>query len=1186
MSTQKEDRKLDSLLYTDELTRIYNRRYLKEVIPGHLVKAEEEDFTVALFMIDMDKFKNINDTYGHGVGDKALKLFSRIISEESKDMGDAIRFAGDEFVLVLSKLDKKEARQVGLNILQRLKDTTLKVKDAEIVLGCSMGISLFPKDGKSLKKLFEKADEALYLAKDRGRGTCVVFPDSGKLLVPSKLDSILESPYIVGRDDVIQFMDTQLSKKGNASVFPVILGGSGTGKTRLMMYAREMAEKNLSFALYTKGYSLWQTEIYGAVFSALERLFEQDRSISSSVFSGLEDKYKLVLKPYLPPWEFKEAEATEEAAGTDSSTLFEALTQAFFILREIGDGAVLLDDVDQIDQPSLHFFDSQFTQEEEKKLFFVVSANSPDLLAGEEKLLSLFDSMPEIARSCEVRRFHLDPLRLEHIRQLTEKLFDGKTLPAEAEQTLLDRSGGNALYIMEAISYLILKGKIEVVGDEWDLSLVKPGDIPSNISDMLKERLLSMDKEAVNVLKLASILGDRINTRQLAEMSQLKVPQVLDILVNAQRALIIEESPNPEEFTFSHRIDRSVFYSLMSEEERRKYHSLAADIEQRLAVGSMDRVVGKLAYHFQSAGQLEQASKMFSSLRDQLSSVSISKGARKILQKKMLTSSMAKESPLEEEDLAKAVDLGRAFRTVLNNFRLYPKEHENVRNAVERFMELLKPFLEEKTEVLSISSTPQATLFNGQPPPPTREDKRMTADLNEVLSLFGLQGVLFLGGITKDEVMRFLEPFNRHPEDVAGQWDVLVDELELSHILPDRKIFVAVSEHKVTLDREELLAQSPTVAKKPAEGPAPSGPIAVPVMEEEQLGQLRKILDEFVKEKQELLAAIQSQDIGKVEFQQLVNLLQHTDIAEAEKAVRKAQEISPEAEKAPLAEGEETPALKGKYVGVLPDQDIVGKTEDDLYPAFEDLNSEDTETRAKAAAWLVNREPKKLAEAGLMAVASNMPLRARRLAATVIQKAGEPAMEAFLEKINPDAPIIPLPNFITVADLFVESPKLLPILRRIALTGPTETVRPTIEILDQIPGKEVNMILLEVFNEAAGKVKMDILSLFAKRRVIEAVPLLLELIKPKKAWEEEGRVSLQEKVCRTLGQISASEATDVLVSVAMVQKPWTLLKTKPDSIREAATWALKQLPDKVKIRRALAVLKSDKSPLVRRAARQ
>jgi len=264
----------------------------------------------------------------------------------------------------------------------------------------------------------------------------------------------------------------------------------------------------------------------------------------------------------------------------------------------------------------------------------------------------------------------------------------------------------------------------------------------------------------------------------------------------------------------------------------------------------------------------------------------------------------------------------------------------------------------------------------------------------------------------------------------------------------------------------------------------------------------------------------------------------------------------------------------------------VVETEKDLYPAFEDLNSEDTETRAKAAAWLVKQDPIKLADAALLAIASNMPLKARKLSATVIQKAGEEAIEAFLDKINPDAPVIPLPNFITVADTFIDSPKLFPILRKIALTGPTETVRPTIEILDQIPGREVNTILLEVFNLAAGEVKQDILRMFAKRRVTEAVPLLLEIIKPKKTWEKEGRISLQERVCRTLGQIGSSEAADVLVAAAIVPRPWTLLKQKPDSVREAATWALRQLPDRVKIRRAIQALKNDKSPQVRKAARQ
>lgn len=1178
MSTEPKSSKLESLLYKDELTKIFNRRYLKEMIPGQLALAENEGFKVAFYMIDMDNFKGINDTYGHAAGDRALQHFSRIISQETKDQGTAIRYAGDEFVLVLSKLDKKKARQLGMEIQQKIAKDPFKVKDTQLTLGCSMGISVFPKDGKTLKMLFEKADEALYMAKDRGKGRVIVFPDSGKLLVPSKLDSVLDSPYIVGRDDLIQFLDKHLSKKGNPSVFPVLLGGDGTGKTRLMQYARGRAQKKLDFTLFAKGYPLWQTEMYGAVFSALGRLFEQKKSISDKVFSSLEDKYKLILKPHLYPWDIKEVETTEEVPESDTTTLFEALTQTIFILRKMGHGAVLLDDVDQIDQPSLQFFDSQFYQKEGGNIFFVSSINSPDLLTGEEKLLVLFDSMPEVATNGEVKKLQLEPLLLEHIHQLATNLFDGKSLPAESEKSLLQNSTGNPLFIMEALSFLIQTSKIEAVGDEWDLSLVNPEDIPSNLSDMIKERLLRMDKDAINVLKLASILGEKINPDQLAEMSKLKVQQVVDILVNARRALLIEETPDPREFIFTHRLDRSVFYSLMSEDERRHYHSLAADIEMKFAPSSLERVVGKLAYHFQNAGQLEQAATMFSTLRRQLQVVSISKGARKLLQKRILTSSLARESPLEEEDLCKAVELGRAFRAAVHNIRLYPKEHENVKSSVDRFLEYLEPFLEEKTEVLSISLTPESALFNGQPPPPTRDDPQLTQDLYEVLNNYGLQGVIFLRGITKDELLRFLEPFTRNPEDVAGQWDVLVQELELSHVLPDRKMFVAVGERKVILDKQELFAQTPSRGAS-EEVPAPPATDTSQVSEE-QLEQLKSILNQFAREKQELLDAIKSEDIGKIEFNQLVNLLQHTDIARAEKTVLEAGEISPGVEEAPPS-----PLPNDKYAGVLPDQGIVDQTEQDVLLAFKDLNSEETGTRAKAGAWLTKQEPSRLVGAGLKAIASDMPLKARKLVAAVIRKAGDVAVEAFLEKINPDTPVGPLLKFITIADMFIDSPKLLPLLHDIALTGPTETVRTTLEILDQIPGKEVNSVLLEIFDLAAGMVKMDILTLFANRRILEAVPLLLELIRPKKIWEKERRISLQKETCRTLGLIGSPEATDTLVAVAKVPKLWTFLRIKPDSIRETATWALRQLPENWKISKALDELKNDRSPQVRKAAR-
>jgi len=81
MPSETKHKELLKLLYTDELTRIYNRRYLREKIPAYFVRAAEKRTPIAFFMFDMDNFKGINDGYGHQVGDQALIHFSKIIIE-------------------------------------------------------------------------------------------------------------------------------------------------------------------------------------------------------------------------------------------------------------------------------------------------------------------------------------------------------------------------------------------------------------------------------------------------------------------------------------------------------------------------------------------------------------------------------------------------------------------------------------------------------------------------------------------------------------------------------------------------------------------------------------------------------------------------------------------------------------------------------------------------------------------------------------------------------------------------------------------------------------------------------------------------------------------------------------------------------------------------------------------------
>ena len=1215
----KEEKPLKSL-YIDDLTQVFNRRYLSEKVPRYLDRAKQKKRNVAFFMFDMDSFKSINDAHGHRAGDKALVHITKKIGQKIRRRGIAIRYAGDEFVVLVPDMDKLKAWEFGQEIQKDISASPLKLGRKQIKLACSGGISLFPKDGKAWKTLFKKADEALYEAKFLGKGKVVLFPDAGKFMLPSKLDSILEAPPIVGRDEILPFLETHLLEKTNPLWFPVIIGGDGTGKTRLLMHAEEIAREKLSFVLFVKGYPFWQREVYGAIFSALGNFFEEERSTSDLVLSKLDKKHKLILKPYLHPWQAKKIEQKEEAAKFNSTEVFEALTQTFFILRGLGDGAVLLDNVDQIDPQSLQLLDSLFGQEEANKLFFVSTINSPDAIAAEEKVFILLDSMPEVTARGELKRFNLEPLRTEDIQKLVAKLFDGKTLPDELLKTLMQNSAGNPLFVVETISSLLQKGKIEPKGQEWSLDSATPEDIPTHLGELMKERLMRMDKESVNVLMLGSILGEKINPNQLAEMSNLNVQQVLNILVNARRLLFIEETANPDEFSFAHATDRSVFYSLMNEEERRKYHALAAKIEEKHAAGSIERILGRLAYHYQNAGQLDKAAKMFSALKSQIDKVFISQDTRKMLQKRILSESMAKESPLSPEDLAKAPEVGRALRSAIQIRRLYPKDNENVRFSMERFLKVIDFFLAAKTEALSLSLTAEAILLNGQPVSATRSDSRLIQDLYKVLSDYGLQGIFFSRGITLDEIQRFIELFTKRPEEVSSEWNTLVEELNLSHILPDRKVFLAVSESKVVLDKEKIFIPGETKESEPL----PEEEVKVkeaPPLPSEQVEQLKDILSQFVKEKEELIEAVKAAEVNTEDIQRIADLLNKTDFSKLEKTLKRGevifgdveeaqakeeappQEAVPPEEEAPPQEDisprEAAPpqeiiplqveipvaaAPDSKFAGVVPDSKLVREAEQEINLAFQDLNSEDATTKAKAATWLARQEPLKLAEAGFKAINSDMPLKTRRLAATIIKKAGDEAVEAVLKKINHASPVLTLIRMLKVADVFLDYANLVPLLREIALLGPSEAVVLVIEVLKQIPGKNADSVLLEMLNVAEKKPELDILSVFAERKIPEAIPLLLEIIKPKSLIHKEPEIQFQRQACRALGMIGSPDSIETLITVAKPSKSFTFQRAKPDSVRAAAAWALTKFPQDERVEKVLARLKKNKSPIIKKTA--
>lgn len=120
-------------------------------------------------MLDLDGFKQINDVYGHTVGDEVLRGAARTLTENARKDTVLIRYGGDEILLILPNVDKK----TGFNVARRLQEALnkpMQIQNLILNLSASMGLSQFPQDGSDLETLIRVADERLYRAKAMGRG--------------------------------------------------------------------------------------------------------------------------------------------------------------------------------------------------------------------------------------------------------------------------------------------------------------------------------------------------------------------------------------------------------------------------------------------------------------------------------------------------------------------------------------------------------------------------------------------------------------------------------------------------------------------------------------------------------------------------------------------------------------------------------------------------------------------------------------------------------------------------------------------------------------------------------------------------------------------------------------------------------------------------------------------------------
>lgn len=167
------ERELYRLAYYDELTGVATRRLVESRVDALLAREQAENF--ALVFMDVDNFKNVNDYYGHSVGDALLQQFAQRVGFHLRDTDLLGRISGDEFLLLLAPVqDESDVAGFVTSLLERIKAPYL-IDGSEVFSSASIGVSCFPQHGRSYDTLCQNADIAMYRAKSGTKGTFAIF---------------------------------------------------------------------------------------------------------------------------------------------------------------------------------------------------------------------------------------------------------------------------------------------------------------------------------------------------------------------------------------------------------------------------------------------------------------------------------------------------------------------------------------------------------------------------------------------------------------------------------------------------------------------------------------------------------------------------------------------------------------------------------------------------------------------------------------------------------------------------------------------------------------------------------------------------------------------------------------------------------------------------------------------------
>lgn len=599
---------LTELAFTDELTKLKNRRWLFDYLDGWCSAEGTRDQNLSLVVLDLDKFKLINDTHGHLAGDEAIKWMAETITNSIRSNDIFVRYAGDEFVLVLPGLDKRTGEHVAKQLCARLARTPLELEslDEPLHVTISLGVAEFPGDADTPRGLFECADAALYVAKEGGRNCVAVYgvSDPSNIPIPLLLKNF-PGPKLIGRvSDLIRCQSVCMDAENDSQVV-IVKGVDGVGKTRLLRELQASREQIDQTVLWADCLRERQHVPYAPLAEAVHSIFDKNPRLMERAVTLLDEGTISTLANWLSEL----GEPSNIALVSDSEEGRRAVFSAWLSLLQViatGQPVVLiLDDLEFADRATLaifRFLAGESLGEEKRPAIAAFLAHNLDN-AGLSNSPALKQFLDEIGLSDRSATIELEGLDTESVGDLVDSILQRHSMPSDFAHKLENLTKGNPLFIEEVLVALILSHSLVREDGSWSLE-AEGVVLPNNLTDVLLVHLESLDEESADAVLQASALGTHFHIDlfcRVLEFNPGRALQVLDKGIGFRLLEVVEGTGN-RRYRFVHRCLRDVTYEVVGAEVRQRVHARAVSLGDQVVVSDLEEALDDVNWHAERAG--------------------------------------------------------------------------------------------------------------------------------------------------------------------------------------------------------------------------------------------------------------------------------------------------------------------------------------------------------------------------------------------------------------------------------------------------------------------------------------------------------------------------------------------------------------------------------------------------------